>query len=146
MTREKTIVINRIYHEFLKFLAGQNIAFRGSTRSCMTQIMIILKVGRDNIYFDSTLLEHIARFQRAQHCMPHYFGHGIQNELITLIAEKIRTTIISLLKQCKYYSVILDCTPDISHQEQLTVIVRFIYLNPSSNRAEVRENLLGFCN
>lgn len=145
--REKkrwTAVLERII-EIIKFLAGQNIAFRGTTEKLYDPNNgNFLKLVESISNFDSTLSEHIARIQRAQHRMPHYLGHNIQNELISIIAEKIKTTIISLLKQCKYYSVILDCTPDISHQEQLTVIVRFIYLNPSTKRAEVREHFLGF--
>lgn len=30
------------------------------------------------------------------------------------------------MKKCKYYSVSLDFTPDISHVDQLTVIMRFV--------------------
>lgn len=48
--------------------------------------------------FDNILSEHIARIQSAQHRMPHYLGHNIQNELIDVISEKIKTTIINLLR------------------------------------------------
>ncbi|EZA59740.1 hypothetical protein X777_16221 [Ooceraea biroi] len=42
-----------------------------------------------------------------------------------------------------YYKVILDCTPDISHQEQITV-VRFVHLNEDSKKIEIREHFLSF--
>lgn len=51
------------------------------------------------------------------------------------------------MKQSKYYSIILDCTPDtpdISHQEQLYFIIRFVYLKPLTKRAEIREHFLSF--
>lgn len=45
----------------------------------------------------------------------HYFGKNIQNEFIQLISDEILKNIVSSIKKSKYYSVILDCTPDISH-------------------------------
>lgn len=94
-------------------MAPQNIAFRGTTEKFFDSHNF-LKLVECISNFDNILSEHIARIQRAQHRMPHYLGHNIQNELITLIAEKIKTTIINLLKQSKYYSIVLDCTTDIS--------------------------------
>lgn len=56
--------------------------------------------------------------------MPHYWGVHIQNELISLLGEKIRHEIISILKVRKYFSIILDSTTNASHKDQLTVLVR----------------------
>lgn len=47
-------------------------------------------------------------------------------EFIHLIASSILDHIISEIKSCKYYSVSLDSTPDISHIDQLTLIVRYV--------------------
>ena len=57
-----------------------------------------------------------------QRNMPLYLGHNIQNELITIIGEKIKQNIIDALKYSKYYYIILDCTPDVSHEEQITIV------------------------
>ena len=76
--------------------------------------------------------------------MIHYLGHKIQNEIIQLLGDRIKKTIISNLKQSKYFSIILDCTPDISHEEQISVVVRFVFLNTSTNKVEVKEHFLGF--
>lgn len=91
------------------------------------------------------MAEHLNRVQNNQNNFPHYLGDKIQNELIGEIGNKIKTYIITLLKLCKYYSIMLDCTPDVSHQEQITVIVRFVYLNKNTKIVEIREHFLGFC-
>jgi len=55
-----------------------------------------------------------------------YLSHSIQDELMTKMAEKVKLEIISKIKKAKYYSILLDCTPEVSHQEQLSVIIRFV--------------------
>lgn len=48
------------------------------------------------------------------------------------------------LSKSIYYSIILDCTPDLSHTEKLTLIICFIKYE-SDGKTEIRENLLCFC-
>ncbi|KAF8793071.1 Zinc finger MYM-type protein 1 like protein [Argiope bruennichi] len=49
-----------------------------------------------------------------------------------------------MIKSSKYYSLILDTTPDVSHTEQLTVVIRFVYRNEETNKAQIEEHFLGF--
>ncbi|XP_050896232.1 uncharacterized protein LOC127102966 [Lathyrus oleraceus] len=74
----------------------------------------------------------------------HFLGHKIQNELILLLASAIKNEIIRKIKQAKYFSVILGCTPNVSHQEKMFLIIR--YLDVSSNSISVEESFLGFLN
>lgn len=40
------------------------------------------------------------------------------------MGEKVKKTIVNEVKNAKYFSIIVDSTPDISHTEQLAFICR----------------------
>lgn len=71
----------------------------------------------------------------------HYLGNRIQNELIDCISTRILHQIVEEIKTCKYFSIILDCTPDVSHNEQLSVIVRIV---TQEDAPQIKEHFLGF--
>ncbi|GJQ79354.1 hypothetical protein Trydic_g16215 [Trypoxylus dichotomus] len=75
--------------------------------------------------FDPVMQEHLRRI-RLSEIHDHYLGANIQNELIKLLSEKVKKEIVSDSKAAKYFSVLLNCTPDLSHQEQLPLVIRFV--------------------
>ncbi|XP_021997450.1 uncharacterized protein LOC110894534 [Helianthus annuus] len=93
--------------------------------------------------FDPIIKEHVRRIT-SENIHVHYLGHKIQNEIIVMLADEIKKELIKNIKEAKYYSIILDCTPDSSHQEQMTIIVRYVKF--SSNSIIVEESFLGFLN
>nr|GEY97443.1 zinc finger MYM-type protein 1-like [Tanacetum cinerariifolium] len=138
----KNVIIRIIC--IVKFLAKPNLAFRGSNERLHQDnneffwgLIEMLEV------FDPFIKEHVRRIT-SEEIHVHYLGHNIQNELIQLLAGEIRSTIIKRIKQAKYFSLILDCTPDTSHQEQMSLILR--YVNISSTCVSVEESFLGFLN
>jgi hypothetical protein len=87
--------------------------------------------------FDPVMQEHVQHITNDETHI-HYLGHGIQNEIINLPAAVIRCELIKKIKKSRYFSVILDCTPDTSHQEQLFLIIR--YVDTSSNSVCIEES------
>lgn len=91
--------------------------------------------------YDPLISEHIRKIQNKE-IHDHYLGKTIQNELINLLGTQVKNEILYSVKEAKYFSVILDCTPDVSHQEQLSFTVRFVKCN--NDHVEVKEHFLSF--
>ncbi|KAF7014841.1 hypothetical protein CFC21_028781 [Triticum aestivum] len=107
----------------VKFLAEHNIAFRGSNSKLYQEsngnFLGLVELLAE---FDPVIKEHVDRITNDK-ILDHYLGPSIQNELINMLAIAIRSRIIEKVKEAKYFSVILDCTPDASHQEQMPLII-----------------------
>jgi hypothetical protein len=126
----------------VKFLAEHNIAFRGSNSKVYQDSNgNFLGLVQMLAEFDLVIKEHIDRITNEK-IYDHYLGPYIYNELINLLAAAIRSVIISKVKEARYFSVIFDCTPDASHQEQMSLTVR--YVKTSSGSVCIQESFLGF--
>ena len=59
-----------------------------------------------------------------------------------MIENEIRSKIIKKVKEAKYFSIILDYTPDISNQEQITLVLRCVDI--STSPIKIEESFLEF--
>ena len=73
----------------------------------------------------------------------HYLSNTIQYELIDIVAKTLEKELMTQLTKAKYYALSLDCTPDISHKEQMTVILRFVQCDEEDG-VTVKEAFLGY--
>ncbi|XP_068212688.1 zinc finger MYM-type protein 1-like [Palaemon carinicauda] len=61
-----------------------------------------------------------------------------------ILANTIKEEILKNAHAAKYFSIILDSTPDVSHVEQMTVIIRFVQVDEDNAVMAVREHFLGY--
>lgn len=76
--------------------------------------------------FDPFLATHIQRYGNPGSGNVSYMSKTIFEELVKELAKAVRTVINEEIKKSGYFSVSIDSTPDISHMDQLTIIVRYI--------------------
>lgn len=53
-----------------------------------------------------------------------YTSPEVQNELLTIMSQKIQRDLVQAVKKAKWYCLMLDETPDISGKEQLAICFR----------------------
>ena len=107
-------------------MAERNLAFRGSDEHIGSPhngifLGAIELIGK----FDPIMLNHIQKVQKKE-INATYLGKDIQNELINIMGDAVLKEVIKRIKAAKYFAIILDCTPDISHQEQMSLTIRYV--------------------
>jgi len=111
----------------VKFLSELGLAFRGDTHTFGSpnngNYMGCLELISQ---FDPFLREHIARFGNAGRGTPSYLSTTICDEFVHLMWEKVLSEIINDIQIAKYFSISVYSTPDVSHTDQLTFIMRCV--------------------
>ena len=57
----------------------------------------------------------------------HYLSWSSQNEFIAECGKLVCDAIVEEVKSAFYYSISVDGTPDVSHTEQITFILRYAH-------------------
>ena len=111
----------------IRFLAQRGMPFRGDDEILGSahngNFLGILELIA---HFDPFLQSHLQQYGNAGRGVPSYISSTIVEELIHLMANKVHVAIVDELKHAKYFSVSVDSTPDLTHVDQLTVIVRYL--------------------
>lgn len=93
-------------------------------------------------HYDSTIKKHIDSHNKGAIS---YFSPKIQNEFIDLAAKQVQSHIIQNIKKSKYFSILFDCTTDISHKEQMVQIIRYVHID-SNKKCKIEESFITFIN
>ncbi|XP_047135316.1 zinc finger MYM-type protein 1-like [Hydra vulgaris] len=135
-------VLERIL-DITLFLSSRNLAFRGSDTAIGSKSNgNFLGVFELLAKYDAVFKELLLRIQDKK-TNAHYLSNDTQNELIRCLAQEIESENLSMVKKAKYYSVILDCTPDVSHKEQMSIILRSVTCT-SRVGINISENFFGY--
>ncbi|XP_004212232.1 zinc finger MYM-type protein 1-like [Hydra vulgaris] len=103
-------------------------------------------------HYDSILHDHLEKVKASQQShkrmQAHYLSNDIQNEFIQCCADKVTDVILDEREKCKYFSMIVDATPDTAHIEQNVFILRYVLQDKLTGKYEVKERFLEFvdCN
>lgn len=124
------------------YLSKHNLAFRESSdklfeRNNGNYLGLVELLGK----YDNNMKEHLNRIT-TQKLNLTYCSKDIQNELINLMASKVLEIIQQKVQDAKYFSVILDCTPDVSHSEKMSFTIRFV--DEDNGNLHVAEHFIGF--
>lgn len=78
----------------------------------------------------------------------HYLSVETQNEFIETCAQHVNSIILKERESAKYFAIIVDATPDSSHVEQTTFILRYLHFNLELKICTIQERFLAFvdCN
>ncbi|MBN3308108.1 ZMYM1 protein, partial [Amia calva] len=79
----------------------------------------------------------VKHWKEVLRCLITIVSHLAERNTIDAIVERVR--------KAKYFSVIMDSTPDLSHHEQLSVVIRIVNCETSKG-VSIHEHFVGFLN
>jgi len=135
------------------FLASRGLPFQGSSTKIGEVnngnfLGILELLGR----YDEVTRDHLATVEKYQNKgesmkgKTHYLSWMSQNEFISLCGEKVLSHILNERIRSIYYGVIVDATPDVSHQEQNVLILRYVLYISENKKFEIKERFIEFLN
>jgi hypothetical protein len=111
----------------IRFLCERGLPFRGDNElvgsTSNGNYLGILELISE---YDTFLAEHIRLHGNKGRGHTSYLSSTICEEFIQIMGKKVLSVIVEEAKLCKYYSISVDSTPDVSHVDQLTFIIRYV--------------------
>nr|XP_023397494.1 uncharacterized protein LOC104847184 [Loxodonta africana] len=127
------------------FLAKQNLAFHGHKEGeSSVNKGNFLEVAEMFSKYDPVLKEHLLKLKRSTCKLKvpgFYLAPKAQNEFISTLANHVEEKLLTDIKFAKYSGIMFYSTPDISHTDQMSEVIRYIKIN--NQNVEVKEVFLG---
>lgn len=128
-TQHNREVVRRLL-DITLFLAKQNIPFRAHRETkfaCLGKVQGVndgnfLELVKLLAKYDSVIAKHLNESKGNQT----YLSSSIQNDFIKSIGDEVLRTIIDEIHHARYYGIVMDSTIDVSHQDQLSLSIRYV--------------------
>ena len=125
--------------EVIRFLCKQNLPLLGhredSNSKNQENFLETLKLLAK---YNAVIKEHTSVIQ----FVARYLSPAIQSALIELFGKKVKHLILEEIKAANYFSILLDSTPDVSHIDQMALIVRYVKVD--SSKVQIKKSFLNF--
>ncbi|KAF0710286.1 zinc finger MYM-type protein 1-like, partial [Aphis craccivora] len=111
----------------VKTLAMRGLAFRGNSDKigCLHNGNFLMSMELI-AQFDPFLASHISKYANKGKGSTSYLSFHTYEQFITLMSDKVLENILKEVQTAKYFSIIVDSTPDISHTDQLSFVIRYV--------------------
>ncbi|XP_069465605.1 zinc finger MYM-type protein 1-like [Ambystoma mexicanum] len=126
--------------DIVRSLSTLGMPFRGHRENldglnCGLFLTVVKLIARYNPTFNA----HLNSQSRIK-----YVSKTITDELISMIALETRKSILDLCKEAKFFTLIADSTTDISHVDQMAILVRYVHIDREKNNVTINESFLSF--
>lgn len=119
-------VLKRIV-SVIKFLTERGLPLRGDVEKfgCSNNgnYLGLLELISE---YDPFLKEHIQKYGAVGSGNVSYLSSFTCDEFVEMMGKRVLNQIVKEVKEAKYYSLSVDSTPDVSHTDQLTFIIRYV--------------------
>ena len=137
--------IFRCILDVVLFLSERQLPFRESTTELNNPNNGLFRGNLEQLSGHNQILKsHLDEVKKHQEnnrrMQAHYLSPRSQKEFIDECSKVVLNAIVEEVKQALHYSIIVDGTPDFSHTEQITFILRYVNLN--ENVWEICERFL----
>lgn len=124
----------------IQFLSERGLAFRGDVETIGSpnngNYLGILELLSK---FDPFLAEHMRTYGNKGRGTTSYLSNTVCEEFIALMGQRVQAEIILQIQRSKYFSLIVDSTPDLAHVDQITFVVCYV-----TTEGEIFERFLKF--
>lgn len=128
----------------VRFLALRGLPFRGDNQT-FGSLSNGLFLGCLELLseYDPFLSHHIEKYGNKGSGNVSYVSSDTCDEFISIMGTKVLNQIIKEVNEAHYFSLIVDSTPDMSHTDQLAVVLRYVSLNDACAKERLVQLLPG---